>query len=161
MDWFWIPLQKGQLSEIVLSLLLSLVSKLDGVMRTMVIARKAGEAILMVQPDWIFAMATLDIAYRTDVGTDTALHATVFLYVETLVGDEYILEETTHHLGEEPWDRSFDQSVDAFLAVEDFLTDYGKFLCRRFLLSEFTLLGIYIHERQTDVRFRHDERVGG
>ena len=54
MDWFWIPLQKGQLSEIVLSLLLSLVSKLDGVMRTMVIAGKAGEAILMVQPTWFW-----------------------------------------------------------------------------------------------------------
>ena len=102
MDWFWIPLQKGQLSEIVLSLLLSLVSKLNGVMRTMVIAGKAGEAILMVQPDWIFAMPALDITYRTYVGTDAALHATVFLYVETLVGDEYILEETTYHLGKEP-----------------------------------------------------------
>ena len=124
MDWFWIPLQKGQLSEIVLSLLLSLVSKLDGVMRTMVIARKAGEAILVVQPNWIFAMATLDIAYRTDVGTDTALHATVFLYVEALVGDEYILEETTHHLGEDPWDSSFDQSVDAFLPLENLLANF-------------------------------------
>ena len=161
MDWFWIPLQKGQLSEIVLSLLLSLVSKLNGVMRTMVIAGKAGEAILMVQPDWIFAMSALDITYRTYVGTDAALHATVFLYVETLVGDEYILEETTYHLGEEPWDRAFDQSADAFLAVEDFLTDNGKFLCSILLLPDFTLLRIHIHERQTDVRFRHDERVGG
>ena len=67
-------------------------------MRTMVIAGKAGEAILMVQPDWIFAMSALDITYRTYVGTDAALHATVFLYVETLVGDEYILEETTYTL---------------------------------------------------------------
>ena len=107
------------------------MTKLDGVMRTMVIAGKAGEAILMVQPDWIFAMSALDITYRTYVGTDTALHATVFLYVETLVGDEYILEETTYHLGEEPWDRSLYQSVDAFLAVEDLLADNGKLLCRK------------------------------
>ena len=103
-------------------------------MRTMVIAGKAGEAILMVQPDWIFAISALDITYRTYVGTDAALHATVFLYMEALVGDEYILEETTHHLGEEPWDRAFDQSADAFLAVEDFLTDNGKFLCSILLL---------------------------
>ena len=130
-------------------------------MRTMVIAGKAGEAILMVQPDWIFAMTTLDIAYRTDVGTDAALHATVFFYVEALVGDEYLLEETTYYLGKEPWDRTFDQSADAFLAVEDLLADNGKFLCSILLLPDFTLLRIHIHERQTDVRFRHDERVGG
>ena len=130
-------------------------------MRTMVIAGKAGEAILMVQPDWIFAMPALDITYRTYVGADAALHATVFLYVETLVGDEHILEETTYHLGEESWDRSFDQSADAFLAVEDLLADNGKFLCSILLLPDFTLLRIHIHERQTDVRFRHDERVGG
>ena len=95
-------------------------------MWTMVIAGKAGEAILMVQPDWMFAMTTLDVAHRTDVGTDAALHATVFLYVEALVGDEYILEETTHHLGEEPWDRSLYQAADAFFPVEDLLAGYSQ-----------------------------------
>ena len=78
--------------------LLSLASKLDGVMRTMVIAGKAGEAILVMQPFWIFSMTALDIAYRTDVGTDATLHALVFLHMKPLVGDEHILEETTYHL---------------------------------------------------------------
>ena len=118
-------------------------------------------ALAAVFLEGIVFIVALDITYRTYVGTDAALHATVFLYVETLVGDEHILEETTHHLGEEPWDRTFDQSADAFLAVEDLLADNGKFLCRILLLPDFTLLRIHIHERQTDVRFRHDERVGG
>ncbi len=108
----------GELFIKVLSFLLSLVSKLDGVMRTMVIAGKAGEAILVMQPFRIFAMTALDIAYRTDVGTDATLHAPVFLYMEPLVGDEHFLEETTHNLGEEPGDRTFYQPVDALLAVE-------------------------------------------
>ena len=154
-------MEYSSLLKEILSLLPGLFSKLNGMMRTMVVACEAGEAILVMQPFRVSAMTALDITYRTYVGTDAALHATVFLYVETLVGDEYILEETTHHLGEEPWDRAFDQSVDAFLAVEDFLTDNGKFLCSILLLPDFTLLRIHIHERQTDVRFRHDERVGG
>ncbi len=76
-----------------MSFLLSLASKLDGVMRTMVIAGKAGEAILVMQPFRIFSMTALDIAYRTDVGTDATLHALVFLYMEPLVGDEHLLKK--------------------------------------------------------------------
>ena len=154
-------MEYSSLLKEILSLLLGLFSKLNGMMRTMVVAGEAGEAILVMKPFRVSTMTALDITYRTYVGTDAALHATVFLYVETLVGDEYILEETTYHLGEEPWDRAFDQSADAFLAVEDLLADNGKFLCSILLLPDFTLLRIHIHERQTDVRFRHDERVGG
>ncbi len=69
----------------VLSFLLSLVTKLDGVMRTMVIAGKAGEAILVMQPFRIFSVPALDIAYRTDVGTDATLHALVFLHMKPLL----------------------------------------------------------------------------
>ena len=134
---------------------------MHSMVRTMMIARETGEAVVVVEPYRLLAFAARYVAHRADVGTDAAFHASLFHDVETLVGDEYILEETTYHLGKEPWDRTFDQSADAFLAVEDFLTDNGKFLCRIFLLPDFKLLRIHIHERQTDVRFRHDERVGG
>lgn len=77
-------------------------------MRAVVIAGEAGEAILVVQPFRIGSMASLDIAYRTDIGTDATLHAAVFLNMEPFVGDEHILEESTHYLGEEPRDRTFD-----------------------------------------------------
>ncbi len=87
-------------------------------MRTMVIAGKAGEAILVMQPFRVFSMSALDIAYRTDVGTDATLHALVFLYMEPLVGDEHLFEETAHNLGEEPGDRTFYQPVHALFPVE-------------------------------------------
>ena len=151
MDWFWIPLQKGQLSEIVLSLLLSLVSKLDGVMRTMVIAGKAGEAILVMQPFRIFSMPALDIAYRTDVGTDATLHALVFLHMKPLVGDEHLLKESAHNLGEEPGNRTFYEPVYALLAIEYLLAYHRQFLCSLFLLPDFTLLWVYIHKRKSHV----------
>ena len=144
-------MKRGRLFEIVLSLLLSLVSKLDGVMRTMVIAGKAGEAILMVQPDWIFAMPALDITYRTDVGTDATLHAAVFLYMKPFVGDEYFLEESSYNLGEEPRNRTFDESVYALLAIEYLLAYHCQFLCSLFLLPDFTLLWVYIHKRKSHV----------
>ena len=63
----------------------------------MVIAGKAGEAILVMQPFRVFSMTALDIAYRTDVGTDATLHALVFLYMKPLVGDEHLLKESAHN----------------------------------------------------------------
>ena len=144
-----------------MSLLLSLLSEFDGVMRTVVIAGEAGEAILVVQPLGIFAMTALDIAHGTDIGADAAFHTLVFFYMESLVGDEHVLEETAHYLGEEPWDRSFYQSIDAFLPFENLFADYGKFLSRFRFLPDFLLLRVYIHKGKTHVGFRHNEGVGG
>lgn len=110
---------------IILSFLLGLMSELDGVVRTVVIAGEAGEAILVVQPLGIFAMTALDIAHGTDVGADATFHTLVFLHMESLVGDEHVLEETAHYLGEEPWDRTLYQSAYAFLPVENLLADDG------------------------------------
>ena len=135
----------------VLSFLLSLVPKLDGVMRTMVIAGEAGEAILVVQPFRIGSMPSLDIAYRTDIGTDATLHAAVFLNTEPLVGDEHFLEESTHYLGEEPRNRTFYEPVYALFAIENLFADYRQFLCSLFLLPDFTLLWVYIHKRKSHV----------
>ena len=144
-----------------MSLFLSLVSEFDGVMRTVVIAGEAGEAILVVQPLGIFAVTALDIAHGTDVGADAAFHTLVFLHMESLVGDEHVLEETAHYLGEEPWDRSFYQSIDTFFPVENLLANHGKFLSRFRFLPDFLLIRVYIHKGKTHVGFRHNERIGG
>ena len=154
-------LAKVQLFEIILPLFLSLVSEFDGVVRTVVIAGEAGEAILVVKPLGIFAMTALDIAHRTDIGADATFHTLVFFYMESLVGDEHVLEETAHYLGEEPWDRSFYQSIDTFFPVENLLANHGKFLSRFRFLPDFLLLGVYIHKGKTHVGFRHNEGVGG
>ena len=140
---------------------MSLLSEFDGVVRTVVIAGEAGEAILVVQPLGIFAMTALDIAHRTDIGADATFHTLVFFYMESLVGDEHVLEETAHYFGEEPWDRSFYQSIDTFFPVENLLANHGKFLSRFRFLPEFLLLRVYIHKGKTHVGFRHNERVGG
>ena len=140
-----------------MSFLLSLVAKLDGVMRTMVIAGKAGETVLVMLPFRVFSMSALDIAYGTDVGTDATLHALVFLYMESLVGDEHLFEESAHNLGEEPGDRTFYQPVHALFPVEYIFADNRQFLCRFRFLADFAFLRINIHERKSYVRFWHDE----
>lgn len=104
---------------------MSLLSEFDSVVRTVVIAGEASEAILVVKPFGIFSVSALDIAHRTDFGADATFHTLVFFYMESLVGDEYVLEETAHYLGEEPWDRPLYQSAYAFLPVENLLADYG------------------------------------
>lgn len=71
-------------------------------MRTMMIARETGEAVVVVEPYRLFAFAARDVAHRTDVGTDAALHASLFHYMESLVGDEHMLEESSYYVGEEP-----------------------------------------------------------
>ena len=154
-------LAKLELFKIILSLFLSLLSEFDSVVRTVVIAGEAGEAILVVKPLGIFSVSALDIAHGTDVGADATFHTLVFLYMESLVGDEHVLEETAHYLGEEPWDRTLYQSAYAFLPVENLLADYGKFLSRFRFLPDFLLLGVYIHKGKTHVGFRHNEGVGG
>mgnify|MGYP006934211145 FL=1 len=114
---------------IVLSFLLCLVTKLDGVVRTVVIATEAGEAVLVVQPLWRLALATLDVAHRTDVGADTALHAFLLGDVESLVGDEHVLEEATYYLRHSPWPKTFHQLINALLAVEHLLANHLQLLC--------------------------------
>lgn len=53
------------------------VTKLNGVVRTMVIAGEASQTLTIVEPTGLFAESTVDIVDRTDRGTDTAFHTTV------------------------------------------------------------------------------------
>mgnify|MGYP003562920573 FL=1 len=144
-------MEYSSLLKEILSLLPGLFSKLDGVMRTLVIAGKAGEAILVMQPFRIFSMTALDITYRTDVGTDATLHAAVFLNMKPLVGDEHFLKESSYYLCEEPGNGTFYEPVYALLAIEYLLAYHRQFLCRLFLLPDFTLLWVYIHKRKSHV----------
>ena len=140
---------------------MSLSAKLDGMMWTMMIARETGEAVVVVEPYRLLAFASRDVAHRADVGTDAAFHTFVLRDMETLVGNENLLEETTYDLGEEPRDGTFHQSVDSFLSIEDFLTDNLQFQSRFLLLPYLFLLRIDIHERQSYVRLWHNQRIGG
>ena len=144
-------MEDSSLLKEILSLLPGLFPKLNGMMRTMVVACEAGEAILVMQPFWVSTMTALDITYRTDVGTDATFHAAVFLNMKPFVGDEYFLEESSYYLCEEPGNRTFDESVYALLAIEYLLAYHRQFLCSLFLLPDFTLLWVYIHKRKSHV----------
>lgn len=72
----------------------------------MVVAGEAGEAVIVVKPLGLTALAALDIAYGTDAGATSALDAAIGNDMEGLVGDEETLEEAPHGTGEEPWNRT-------------------------------------------------------
>ena len=53
------------------------VAKLDGVVRTMVVAGKASQTLTIVEPTGLFAESTVDVVDRTDRSADAAFHTTV------------------------------------------------------------------------------------
>ena len=115
-------------------------------MRTMMIARETGEAVVVVEPYRLFAFAARYVAHRADVGTDAAFHASLFHYMESLVGDEHMLEESSYYVGEEPGKRTFRKMADASLSLSQVFADGFQLLCCLLLLSLLLLGRIYIHE---------------
>lgn len=61
--------------KIVLSFFLRLMSKLNSVMWTMMIAAETSEAVFVVEPLWHLSLSAVYVMDRTDIGTDAALHA--------------------------------------------------------------------------------------
>lgn len=57
--------------------MLGSVAKLNGVVRTMVIAGEASQTLTIVEPTGLFAKSTVDVVYRTDRSADAAFHTTV------------------------------------------------------------------------------------
>ena len=53
------------------------VTKLNGVVRTMVIAGEASQTLPIVEPTGLFAESAIDVVDRTDRSTDTAFHTAV------------------------------------------------------------------------------------
>lgn len=115
-------------------------------MWTMMIARETGEAVVVVEPYRLLAFAARDVAHRADVGTDAAFHASLFHDVETLVGDEYMLEESSYYVGEEPRKRTFRQMADAGLSLSQVFADGFQLLCSLLLLALLLLGWVYVHE---------------
>ena len=125
---------------------MSLSAKLDGMMRTMMIARETGEAVVVVEPYRLLAFAARYVAHRTDVGTDAAFHASLFHYMESLVGDEHMLEESSYYVSEEPGKRTFRKMADASLSLSQVFADGFQLLCCLLLLALLLLRWVYIHE---------------
>ena len=115
--------------------------------RTMMIARETGEAVVVMEPYGLLAFASKDVAHRADVDTDAALHASLFHDVESLVGDEHMLEESSYYVSEEPRKRTFRQMADAGLSLSQVFADGFQLLCCLLLLALLLLGRIYIHER--------------
>ena len=113
---------------------------------TMMIARETGEAVVVVEPYGSLAFAARDVAHRADVGTDAALHASLFHDVETLVGDEHMLEESSYYVSEEPGKRTFRQMADASLAFSQVFADGFQLLFCLLLLALLFLGWAYVHK---------------
>lgn len=114
---------------------------------TMMIARETGEAVVVVEPYRLLAFAARYVAHRADVGTDAAFHASLFYDMETLVGDEYMLEKSSYYVGEEPGKRTFRQMADAYLSISQVFADGFQLLCSLLLLALLFLGWVYVHER--------------
>ena len=125
---------------------MSLSAKLDGMMWTMMIARETGEAVVVMEPYGLLAFASKDVAHRADVDTDAALHASLFHDVESLVGDEHMLEESSYYVSEEPRKRTFRQMADASLSLSQVFADGFQLLCSLLLLALLLLGWVYVHK---------------
>ena len=108
---------------------------------TMMIAGETGEAVVVVEPYRLLAFAA-----RYVVGTDAAFHASLFHYMESLVGDEHMLEESSYYVGEEPGKRTFRQMANASLAFSQVFADGFQLLCCLLLLALLLLGWVYVHE---------------
>ena len=113
---------------------------------TMMIARETGEAVVVVEPYRLLAFAARYVVHRADVGTDAALHASLFHNVETLVGDEHMFKESSYYVGEEPGKRTFRQMADASLSFSQVFADGFQLLCCLLLLALLFLGWVYVHK---------------
>lgn len=115
-------------------------------MWTMMIARETGEAVVVMEPYGLLTLAAINVAHRADVGTDAALHASLFHYMESLVGDEHMLEESSYYVSEEPRKRTFRQMADTGLSLSQVFADGFQLLCCLLLLSLLLLGWVHVHE---------------
>lgn len=125
--------------------------------RAVVVAGEAGEARAVVFPLWLKPLAANYVLGGTCFRADTAFNATVAVYLEFLVGDEMLHEETAEkpRVGSRP---TANNEMACRLAVNDILDILFQF-GGGFVLLGFLLLGVVnVEEGQSQIRLWHDER---
>lgn len=147
--------------EKILSFLFGLPSKLDGMVRTVVVTGETSETRAVVFPSRRMSCPSLNVVYGTYLGTDATFHTPFAIHAETLVGDEKMGKETAD-----------ESRIDAGPVPDVYFSAFflpfcnGRYIAFEFLLCRLNLplfiFGrVYIHERQAHIRFRHDEREDG
>jgi hypothetical protein len=80
----------------ILPLVFGSIAKLYGVMRTVVIAGKAGETSVIVFPFGLESQPTLNVFDRANISANATFHAFLTVHMEVLVGDEMFHEHISN-----------------------------------------------------------------
>ncbi len=101
---------------------------------------------------------SFDIINRTDLLTLAALDTNVIVNGKLLIRNHLLVEIPADDVRIESGGGTFFQFLDTTTPFLDHLDDMGYLLCCQFYLHSLLLLGIGLHERQTNITLRHDDR---
>ena len=145
------------MSEIILSALACNLPVIDGMNWTMVVAAQTACATAVMLPKW--NVFKLDVAYRALLGAAATVDTYITIDGELLVRNHKTVEVGTDDMTESPGCQSQLQLAVVFLPVDNYLDKSIQVIPGLFYLLLFTLRLVCVHKRQTDIAFRHDERL--
>ena len=90
----------------ILSFLLGLSAKFDGMLWTMVVTSKACETTAVVFPRWLLSLSALNVGCWAHLGAYSATHAAVCFNPKGLVVDELSFEKLTYNTAVYAWPSS-------------------------------------------------------
>ena len=90
----------------ILSLLLGLSAKFDGMLWTMVVASKACETATVVFPRRLLSLSAVDVGSWAHFSTDATAHTTICFNPKSLVANELSFEKLAYNTAVYAWPSS-------------------------------------------------------
>ena len=128
----------------------------DGVDGTMVVTGKATGTFAVVEP---VGGSASDIVHRTDFCAFATFDADIGVDHKLFVRNHPLVEIAAYDIGVEAWGGALLQGYDTPPAILDDGDDPGQLLSGVGDLTGCLFLSIRVHERQTDIRLGHDDRI--
>ena len=126
----------------------------DGVDRTVMIACQTTGTPSVVNPH---RGHSFDVIHRADLGALATADAYILIHHKLTVSDHVFVEIAANHVGVESGSGTLLQFLDTPFVVSDDGDDMAQLVLGVLNLPEFLVLGVGVHERQTDVRLWHDD----